>query len=234
MSSETGNLTLLSALAIQAEMEELVLKFEHQHGMKVDVSYDVNPAVAKRVMDGEDVDVGLTNPWFFEEMAALGRVAPGVNVPFGRVPLAIGASAPSPKEVPNSHEAVRALLLDARSIAFISIGTSGKTFLRAIEMMGLQDVIQDRLRPMGAGEPPKAAAAGQVQYAVAPLSRIVAAPGVFTITTFPPDMGLNIDMSLFIGVRSNRVEKAMQFIQFLTDPQLDDYLRLRGVHRYTP
>jgi molybdate transport system substrate-binding protein len=224
-------LTFISAVAVHAEIEELLPRFRRQHGIEVDVNYDVNPAVAKRVMDGEDFDVGLTNPWYVDEMVSLGRIIPDIHVPFGRVPLTIGAAGPEPEAIATSHEAVRELLLNADSIAYISTGTSGKTFLRAMEVMGLQDQIRDRLRPMGPGEPPVAAAKGQVQYAIAPLSRIIAAPGVAPIATFPPELGLNIDMSMFVH-RDSRAEMALRLIQFLSDPELDAYLRSHGVYRY--
>ena len=224
-------LTFISAVAVHAEIEELLPQFKRRHGIEVDVNYDVNPAVAKRVMDGEDFDVGLTNPWYVDEMISLGRVVADIHVPFGRVPLTIGAAGPEPDEIVSSHEAVRKLLLNADSIAYTSTGTSGKTFLRAIEMMGLQDQIQDRLRPMGAGEPPVAAAKGQVQYAIAPLSRIIAAPGVAPVATFAPELGLDIDMSMFIH-KNSRTEMALQLIQFLSDPELDAFLGSHGVYRY--
>lgn len=232
MSKATDDrLAFICAVAVHAEMEELLPLFKREHGIDVDVIYDVNPAVAKWVMDGEDFDVGLTNPWYVDEMIELGRVRPDIHVPFGRVPLTIGAAEPEPKQIDNSYEAVRTLLLKAESIAYTSIGTSGKTFLRAIEKMGLQDQIHDRLRPMGAGEPPVATAQGRVQYAIAPLSRIVAAPGVVPIATFPPELGLNIDMSMV--VHKNRLpEPALQLIQFLSAPKLDTYLRSHGVYRY--
>ena len=224
-------LTFISAVAVHAEIEELVPQFRRRHGIEVDVNYDVNPAVAKRVMDGENFDVGLTNPWYVDEMISLGRVVPDIHVPFGRVPLTIGAAGSEPEVIVTSHEAVRELLLNADSIAYTSIGTSGKTFLRAIEMMGLRDQIDDRLRPMGAGEPVIAAAKGRVQYAISPLSRIIAAPGVVPIATFPPELGLDIDMSMFVH-RNSRPEMALQLIQFLSDPDFDGYLRSHGVYRY--
>jgi len=224
-------LTFLCAVAVHAEIEELVPRFKRQRGIEVDVNYDVNPAVAKRVMAGEDFDVGLNNPWYVEEMIKLGLVIPGIHVPFGRVPLTIGAAGPAPEEIASSHEAICRLLLNADSIAYTSTGTSGKTFLRAIEIMGLQDQLRDRLRPMGAGEPPIAAANGQVQYSIAPLSRIIAAPGVAPVATFPPELGLDIDMSMFVH-RSSHPATALQLIQFLSDPGLDAYLRSHGVYRY--
>lgn len=225
-------LTFLTAFAVQAETDELVPQFEREHGIVVQMNYDVNPAVARRVMDGEDFDVGLTNPWYVAEMISSGRIVADIHVPFGRVPLTIGAAVPEPDEIASSHADVHRLLSTADSIAYTSIGTSGKTFLRAIEMMGLQDQLRDRLRPMGAGEPPIAAAKGEVQYAIAPLSRILAAPGIVPIANFPPELGLNIDMSMFIHKDSRRREPALQLIRFLSDPRQDAYLRSHGVHRY--
>ena len=232
MVTATGSrLTFLCAVAVHAEIEELIPQFTRRHGIEVDVNYDVNPAVAKRVMAGEDFDVGLNNPWYVEEMIKQGLVMPDVHIPFGRVPLTIGAAGPAPEEIVSSHEAVHNLLLNADSIAYTSIGTSGKTFLRAIEIMGLQGQVGDRLHPMGAGEPPIAAARGEVQYAIAPLSRIIAAEGVSPVATFPPELGLDIDMSMFAH-RDSRRETALQLIQFLSDPGFDAYLRSHGVHRY--
>ena len=224
-------LTFITAVAVHAEIEELVPRFKREHGIEVQVNYDVNPAVARRVMDGEDFDVGLTNPWYVDEMISRGRVVADIHVPFGRVPLTIGAAGPAPDEMASSHEAVRALLLNADSIAYTSIGTSGKTFLRAIDMMGLRDQIGGRLRPMGAGEPPIAAANGEVQYAISPMSRIVAAPGIAPVAIFPPELGLDIDMSMFVH-KSSRHKMALPLIQFLADPRWDAFLRSHGVYRY--
>lgn len=231
MDTPPDRLTFLTAVAVHAEIEDLVPQFTRRHGIAVDVNYDVNPAVARRILDGEDYDVGLTNPWYVEEMIARDLIIPGIHVPFGRVPLSIGTAGPEPETLLSSDEAVRQLLLDAESIAYVATGTSGKTFLRALDMMDLHDQIKDRLRPMGQGEPPDAAARGKVQYAVVPLSRILAAPGIAPIATFPSELGLNIDMSMFIH-RDSRPEPAMQLIGFLSDPGFDDYLRSHGVYRY--
>lgn len=224
-------LTFLCGVAVHAEMDELLPRFRKQTGTGVEVTYDVNPAVAKRTMEGERFDVGLSNPWFFAEMASRGRILPDIHVPFGRVPLTIGAAGAAPGMLVDSEAGVRDLLLAATSIAYISIGTSGKTFLHALDMMGIKDQIADRLRPMGAGEPPIAAAKGDVQFAVAPLTRIVAAPGVSPVAIFPPELELDIPMSMFVQRDADR-ESALRLIGFLSDPGLDALLLARGVHRY--
>src|ERR1700755_3053887 len=112
MDTATDRLTFITAVAVHAEIEELVPQFKRRHGIEVDINYDVNPAVARRVLDGEDYDVGLTNPWYVEEMIARGIVIPGIHVPFGRVPLAIGTAGREPETLATSDEAVRKLLLE--------------------------------------------------------------------------------------------------------------------------
>lgn len=225
-------LTFVCAVAVRAELEALLPRFGRAHGVEVEVTYDVNPAVAKRVMAGEPFDVGLTNPWYVEEMIAAGQASPDLHVPFGRVPLAIGAAGSAPPEIETSYEAVRALLAASRSIAYTEAGTSGKTFLRAIETMGLAPQIESRLHPMAAGEPPIAAAEGRVQHAVSPLSRIIATPGVVPVATFPGDLGLSIDLSMFVPIASRRRDRAEQLMRFLSEPAHDPYLQSHGIARY--
>jgi ABC-type molybdate transport system substrate-binding protein len=83
------NIGVLSAVAIHAELEDLLPRFTREQGIAIEVNYDVNPAVAKRVMGGEMFDVGLNNPWYVNELIAQGSVVPDVHVPFGRSPLAM-------------------------------------------------------------------------------------------------------------------------------------------------
>ena len=52
MGAAPDRLTFITAVAVHAEIEELVPQFKRRHGIEVDVTYDLNPAVAKRVIDG--------------------------------------------------------------------------------------------------------------------------------------------------------------------------------------
>jgi molybdate transport system substrate-binding protein len=224
-------LTVFCAVAIESEMDELLPRFARQSGIPAEVKYDVNPAVARRVVEGEVFDVGLTNPWYFDEMVSKGGILPDIHVAFGRVPLTLGGAGDAPLAPATSLDAVRDLLLHAETIAYTSTGTSGKTFLKSLEMIGIRDTIQDRLRPMGAGEPTIAAARGDVQYAISPLARIIAAPGIDPVGIFPSELGLDIDISMFVHGHGD-LDRASQLIAFLSDPELDTYLREHGVYRF--
>ena len=181
----TDKLTFLSAVAVHAEIEDLMPQFKRRHEIEVLVNYDVNPAVAKRVMEGKDFDVGLTNPWYVEEMISRGRIIPNTHVPFGRVPL---------RSEPFSAGGDRQF---ARGRA--RAGANADSIAYTDDRNERQDVLEGPRDDGPAGSNPRSLASDggrraayrcrerQVQYAIAPLSRIIAAPGVEPIATFPSE-----------------------------------------------
>ena len=170
------------------------------------MNYDVNPAVAKRVMAGEDFDVGLNNPWYVEEMITHGRVIPDIHVPFGRVPLTIGAAVPEPGRSPVRTRPCEACC--RRGFDRLHVDRNER-----------EDVPEGHRNDGLAGSDPQspasdggwraavAVAKGEVQYAIAPLSRIIAAPGVAPVATLPSELGLDIDMSMFVHRSSRRLNQ---------------------------
>jgi hypothetical protein len=49
---------------------------------------------------------------------------------------------------------------------------------------------------------------------------------------FPSELGLNIDMSMFIHVGTGRLDQSKELIRYLADPAHDDYLRSHGISRF--
>ena len=131
-------------------------------------------------MDGEYFDVGLTNPWYVDGLIAVGRIIPNTHVPFGRVPLTIGAAVSAPKKIVTSQRG-----------ACLRVAAQGEFDRLHGHWNEREDVLESpqddgaagsnprslaRIPMNAAGEPPIAVANGQVQYAIARLSRIIAAP----------------------------------------------------------
>jgi len=229
---ENDSIKLFAAVAARNEVRELIPRFAQASGLEVDVTFDLNPAVAKRIQAGESFDVGITNPWFVDALIQGGKVIAASHLAFGRAPLTIGARIADERPMLTSREEVCALLLRAQSIAYTGEGTSGKSFQEAIDRLGLRDQVLPKSRPLGAGQPVIAAASGEVELAIAPMTTIMAAPGIAPIATFPADLELDIDMSVFVSTGVRDKARAMQLVDFLTDPAIDDFLAAKGVMRY--
>src|SRR4051812_41612745 len=143
------SIRLFAAVAARNGLRELITRFEQTSGFKVDITFDLNPAVAKRIKAGESFDVGLTNPWFVDALIQSGKVIAGSHRAFGRAPLTIGAREADGGAMLTAREDICALLLRAQSIAYTGEGTSGKSFREAIERLGLRDQVLPKSRPLG-------------------------------------------------------------------------------------
>jgi molybdate transport system substrate-binding protein len=98
---------------------------------------------------------------------------------FGRVPLAIGrrkGAETSPSGPLTDHAAIKGLAA-GRDLDRLYRGGDQRKDLSArhAARIGVLDGIADRARPMGAGQPVPACAAGEVDLAIAPLTMIIAA-----------------------------------------------------------
>ena len=175
----------------------------------------------------------MTNPWYVSELISNGKVDADTHVPFGRIPLAIAKRSGSTDAVLTSHEDNRTLLLRAKSIAYTYQGSSGKTFLDVTGQLGVPNGISQWTRPMGPGQPVIAAAAGDAELAIAPLTVVMAAPGVNTVAIFPSDLRADIDMSMFLSIDVRSKDLGMQFVEFLSDMSIDSYLASKGVVRFS-
>ena len=83
---------------------------------------------------------------------------------------------------------------------------------------------------MGGGAPVLAVAAGEIEFAVAPLTTILSSPGVEPAAIFPDELETHIDMSVF--VTRTAAPEAMAVLDFLTSPELDAQLAANGVSRF--
>lgn len=223
---------LFCALAVKPQILPLIQQFEREQNVDVELLFDVNPNVAKRILLGETFDVGITNPWYVDELIAAGKVAAPSHRAFGRVPLALGKRAGRPGEVRISSEDIRALLLGAESVAYTGSGTSGKTFLEVLARLGIAQEMVACIKPLAASQPLLDVAAGGSEYGVAPLALVLAGEGVEPAAVFPSEVGADIDISVFTDANSSDASLARRLLDHLTDPAADAALRSGGITRF--
>ncbi len=57
------NLQLLAPVAIRALLDDLLATFASQRDFAVETRHHLNPNVATRILTGEPMGAGITNPW---------------------------------------------------------------------------------------------------------------------------------------------------------------------------
>ena len=218
-------------VALKEVMERLLPDFERETGHRVEVAVMLNPDVPGYIAAGATWAVAITNPWHVEQILAAGHGAPGSHRPFGRSPLAFGRrGAAGGSRHRSGRDDIAAMLLEAESIAVTRTGTSGKTFRRLVEALGIREALEPKLRFMAGGEPMATLIAGEVAVAALPLTNIAPVPGVFPTAICPVELGVHIDLSLCVSRDASNA--ARELAEWLIDPALDATLKRLGAERF--
>ncbi|WP_050606078.1 substrate-binding domain-containing protein [Ruegeria sp. 6PALISEP08] len=227
MSSE---LRVFVPTAIRAFIKGIIPRMEAAAGASVIQLVDLNPAIPVRIEQGEAYDVGLTNPYYLAALIESGHADSDSHRPFGRVPLAFGRKEGAVRSVKENVNEINELLCEAESIAYTGAGTSGRTYLQVVRQLRLGSVVLPRSRAMGGGEPVASVVAGETELAVAPLTTILATPGIAPAAVLPEELKAHIDMSVFLSATPQSGSETA--LAFLTACELDGELATAGISRF--
>lgn len=226
-----SGLRLLAPVALRAPIGHLVERFEALQTLKVAVDFDLNPAILDRMIAGDTPDVVLTRPPLMEELIEAGLVSGDLHRPFGRISLALGRACVMTDPLRTIPE-VRAFLCEAGSIGYTHAATSGRLFMAALEDLGIADDLAPRLRPMEPGEPARAAAAGKIDLAAAPLPVILATEGLNPVAIMPGTLGTDQRISVSLSVPGMARDAAHDLLNHLSGKDSDPALKEHGVARF--
>ena len=216
--------------AIRSVMDRLTPRVEAATGVRLLQEIELNPRIPERIRAGEPYDIGLTNPSYAKALIDDGFADRGSHRAFARVSLAVARKGAAHGQTIADSHGIEALLRSAKSIAYTGAGTSGRTYLDVMERMGLTGSVLPQSHAMAGGVPAVSVATGEYELAIAPLTTVIATPGVFPVAVFPEHLGTHIDMSVFRNVASPN--SAAKVIDFLTDHDLDDELAAAGIARF--
>ena len=225
-----NTLRIFVPAAIRAVMHRLAPRIEAATGLRLKQEVELNPRIPERIRAGEPYDIGLTNPPYAKALIEAGLAVGSSHRAFGRVPLAVAHKDDLHGQFVEEAQGIEGLLSNAKSIVYTGAGTSGRTFLDAIDRMGLTDIVLPRCHPMAGGVPAASVAAGDYELAIAPLTTVLATSGVVCAAEFPEHLGTHIDMSVFQSATSPNA--AATVIDILTSHDLDDELAEAGIARF--
>jgi molybdate transport system substrate-binding protein len=226
-----ADLKLLTSGAFKSVAQELVADFEKKTGNKVTIENDTAGAVARRVRDGEYVDVvvippgvmsPLLGPKLVESSAkALARVGIGVSVKEG-----------APKPDISTVDAFKQSLLKARAIAYTdpaSGGTAGTYLANLFEKMGIAAELKPKTVLVKGGLAGEKLITGEADIAMQPSSELLAVPGTVLVGPIPLDVQTYILYSGAVSTGARDQTAADALLRALWGPGKEDILKKKGM-----
>jgi molybdate transport system substrate-binding protein len=229
--ARAADVALLSSAAIKPVIEVLGPQFERASGHRLVSRFELTPAVKKLIDAGTPFDVAIANPPHIEDAIKQGRIVAGSRADVARFGVGVGVRAGAAKPDVRSADALKAALLNAKSVAYVGEGTSG-VFVRALlGRLGIADAMKEKLRPGGIAESLAAVAKGEAEIVLMPVPLIMSGVGVDLAGALPTALQDNIDMVAGVGAASKVRTAAEALIKFLMAPEANTVIKARGFSR---
>jgi molybdate transport system substrate-binding protein len=232
--AQGAEVKLLSSAAFKPALDVLGPQFERATGHKIQVRYELTPAVKQLASGGETFDVVIANPPHLQDLAKEGRVTAGSVAQVARFGVGVGVKAGAAKPDVGTPDALKRALQGAKSVAYVGAGTSGAYVVRLLDGLGIGEEMKAKLKPGDIAASVAAVAKGDIDMVLLPVPLIRANPGIELAGPVPAALQDNITMTAGVGTAAKERDAAQALVGFLMDAEATPVITAKGFVRVTP
>jgi molybdate transport system substrate-binding protein len=224
-----SEVTLIAPGGIRSAIEQIIPGFEQKTGYKVNATFGSGGGTKQQVVRGDVFDVPIVQPPY-PDVIASGNVIESTATPLAAVAVGIAVKQGAPRPDISTPEAVKKMLLSAKSIAIpdAALGAAaGVTINNMLKKMGIDEQIEPKLmRPRGAG--PGGAGGGNAIGAMVAKGEVeigmtfyseINDPGADKVGMLPKEVAPRTSLVGFVGAHAKNPEAAKALLKYLSSPQ---------------
>jgi molybdate transport system substrate-binding protein len=218
--------TLVAPGGIRSAIEQLTPGFEKKTGYKIKGTFLSGGGTKQEVVRGGAYDVAIVQPPFPDVLAS-GNVVETSATPLASVAVGVAVKKGAPKPDISTPEAVKKVLLAAKSISSPDAATgaaAGVSINNMLKKLGIDEQIEPKLKrvkgkgPGGAGGGDVAMAMvanGDVEIGLTFLSEMND-PGIDRVGALPREISPRTTLVGFISTHAKNPEAAKALLQYLS------------------
>ncbi|HET7191594.1 MAG TPA: substrate-binding domain-containing protein [Pseudolabrys sp.] len=222
-------LKVLSGNGAKAAVRELCKQFEGATGNRINLHFEVNADLKKKIENGEAFDVAVLNPPVIDALTKEGKLAEGSRADIGHAGLGVAVRSGAPKPDIATIDAFKRTLLSAKAVAYPGKGASGIYFVSLLDRLGIKAEMQGKLRPMAAEDTVEVVARGEADMVVVVATRISDVAGVDFVGPIPADLQTRIGFAAGLSASAQQPDAGKALIRFLSAPAARPTLKAKGV-----
>jgi molybdate transport system substrate-binding protein len=223
-------LQILGGGALTGPLNELAARFEKAFGHKLVIRYGTTPELVKLATTGGPFDLGVTPRDVHKDAAARARFVPGPTIDVARVGLGVAVRAGAAKPDIGTPEALKRVLLEAKSVATIPASAGGAATFRALDLIGISEAVRAKSKACaGPAQFVEAVAKGEAELGVF-LQNVLIAPGLDLVGPFPAELQQEVVFTAAVSAEAREPEAARAFIAYLTAAEAKALFRARGLN----
>jgi molybdate transport system substrate-binding protein len=178
------------------------------------------------ILKGQDFEVAILLPDVDDEIQAAGKIAPG-RFEIARVPMAFGLRGEAPDLEVSSPAAVKAAMLNAKSVKYSPTGAALMTVQKILSTLDIADRIHDSSTVRGEIPLPP----GEYEINIYPLSEIIPNKKLKNLSAVIPQLQVPAIIEATVGKDAADPKAARALIKFLQGQAIDQALRDYGMEK---
>jgi molybdate transport system substrate-binding protein len=223
-----SEVTLVAPGGIRSAVEQMAPGFEQKTGYKIKGTFLSGGGTKQEVVRGGAYDVPIVQPPYPDVLAS-GNVVETSATPLASVAVGVAVKKGAPKPDISTPEAVKKMLLAAKSISSPDAATgaaAGVSINDMLKKLGIDEQIEPKLKrvkgkgPGGAGGGDVAmamVASGEVEIGLTFLSEMND-PGIDRVGALPREISPRTTLVGFISTHAKNPEAAKALLDYLSSP----------------
>jgi molybdate transport system substrate-binding protein len=236
--ANAADIKVYSTIGMRSVLEELQPKFEQASGHKLDITWGLAGALAKRVADGETPDALVAIRGGVDGLIANGRIAAPSAATLALSGVGVSVRSGAPKPDISTPEKLKEALLAAKAIAYSDPakgGASGVHFAKVAERLGIGDQVKAKAKhPEAAGLPGKFLLDGSADLAIAQVPELLEVQGTDLVGPLPGDLQNITTFAAGVVTGAKEPDAAGAFIKFLQTPEAVATIKAKGMEPPPP
>jgi molybdate transport system substrate-binding protein len=222
--ASAAEITVIGPGGVRAAVNALIPGFEKASGHTVKATFGSGGGTKDRVIKGDAFDVPIVQPPL-DPVLASGHVVTATQKLLAEVPIGLAVRAGAAKPDISTADAVKGLLLGAKSIAYPNAagsptgGAAGVSFNETLAKLGIAAMLKPKIKSAANGAAAMAMVAhGEVEIGLTFLSEMVTEPGILIAGTLPRDISTPTALVGFLSAHAKDVTAARALIAYLSGP----------------
>lgn len=231
--AKAAELKVLSAIGMQAVMEDLGPKFERATGHKLAITFDTSGGVVKRVQSGDAADVVIILRQGIDSFVKDGKAAVDNVTIVARSSIGVAVRTGAQKPDVSSPEGLKRTLLAAKSITYSNPahgGASGIHFAKVLDRLGITNEMKPKTVFLPKSGPVGVLVAnGEAEIAVQQFQELIQVAGIEIIGPLPGDLQDTIVFSAAIMGSAKDAAASKALVDFLRTPEAAAVIKVKGM-----
>jgi molybdate transport system substrate-binding protein len=223
-----AELQVWTARAGATVLAEIGPKFERATGHQLVVSADLPAPFLKRARAGEPFDILISTAGPIDELIQEGRLVEATRATFARSGIGVEVRQGARKPDISSVDAFKRAVLEAKSIAYLRIG-SGLYLHDLFERMGIAASIKAKVTRPESDLVSELVAKGEVELGLVVSTQILTTPGVEFVGPLPPEIQHYIAFVGAVSAQSKAPDAARALLRFLASPRALAVIKAQGM-----